>query len=106
MKELHVWRNQLTPPLLAPYMEESLRNAIMDQHNIGWKTFFEGMFSTQIIDYQQDYFTSIKSNKEISSWTTKLIKPGWHLIHEIWGKQTLKLHGRQNKRIERCVITQ
>jgi exonuclease III len=91
MKELYAWRKQSSPPSIA-HMEDSLRHAILDQRDIGWKPFLEGMVSIYILNYQQEYFVSIKSNKKISSWTTKLMKAGWQLIHYIWEKRNAKLH--------------
>jgi hypothetical protein len=94
IKDLTAWRFQKPLPHLT-YLEASLKFVITEQRKIGRKAFLEGIVSSSLTVYQQEFFKNCKSNEKISAWSTKLIKAGWHLIYKIWERHNKQLHETQ-----------
>lgn len=72
------------PPDIAP--------AILQQRQIGWRRFLEGLISIELLNTQRDYFTSTDTIKHISSWGTSVLRGGSDLLFEVWQGRNQKIH--------------
>ena len=89
--DLRAWRNNKRYPPTSN-MDDLLRSAIEEQRRIGWKTYLEGLITTKIFNYQQDYMAHSYPDKKPNTWAKKVIKAGWRILMEMWEKRNNKLH--------------
>jgi hypothetical protein len=89
MKELQAWREGFQLPLLD-YLSADLAAAIKQQRTIGWKQFLEGLIATDLVDYQDQYYSNTHPNKQGTTWTSNIIKLHVTLLQKYmeWPKQT------------------
>ena len=91
IQELRYWRKFKSPSNIVWYDDE-LKAAIIEQRNIGWKFFLEGLISNKMTKYQQDYYEYNEDKRKGSKWTRSIIKEGWNILHDVWLHRNKKLH--------------
>ena len=96
--ELRAWRDMKPPPVWKN-LDEQLKQAILEQRRIGWRSFLEGLLSTKVLQYQQQFLAVEYSDRKISSWSKKIIKAGWKLLMKMWENRNEHLH-KPNKILE------
>ena len=90
-KELTSWRNQRKVPTIDWYPTE-LQDAIIEQRQIGWKNFLEGLISERWTQYMQQYLNDQHSKYSANLWTARLIKYNLEGLNAIWTKRNNQLH--------------
>jgi hypothetical protein len=91
MKELQSWREHLPLPNLTN-LPATLRTAIINQREIGWREFLEGLLANEWIDYQQQHYKQTNSKRTGMTWSIKIIKYHIHFLQQIWTGRNNKLH--------------
>ena len=76
--------------------EETLRNAIQEQRQLGWRQFAKGLLVYSIIQYQQEYLTRKYPRMKSSTWARRVIKCSWKLILGMWEQRNEELHKNDN----------
>mmetsp|Transcript_5513 Transcript_5513/g.6050 ORF Transcript_5513/g.6050 Transcript_5513/m.6050 type:complete len:86 (-) Transcript_5513:88-345(-) len=66
--------------------------ATAHQQVIGWKAFLEGIIVKDILQIQHEYYQTIKRRSTGVSWSTKLSKFMWEMIHNLWMERNEQLH--------------
>lgn len=89
--EVRAWRNDNLPPRIDN-LDSQLRHAILSQRKIGWRSFLEGLISTQLLHYQQQHLATNFPDKKVTSWSKKVIKAGWKLMMKMWENRNEQLH--------------
>ena len=69
-----------------------LQEAIRQQARIGWQSFIEGFWSKHWRQHQQQYLTSINSQRSSLLWTSKLQRRIWHIAWTLWDHRNQILH--------------
>ena len=83
MSEIKAWK-QGEDITIPRYADKELVLAIKEQGAIGWQEFLEGLVSTKILDYQRNFYFSTSSRRSIHTWSTRVIRQGWHTILQLW----------------------
>jgi hypothetical protein len=73
-------------------VERDIALAIAHQQVIGWKAFLEGLIVKDILQIQHEYYQSIQRRSTGLSWSTKLSKFMWEMIHTLWMERNEQLH--------------
>ena len=73
-------------------MERSIATAIAHQNVIGWKSFLEGIIFDDILQIQTEYYKTLQRRSTGLSWSTKLSKFMWEMIHTLWMERNEQLH--------------
>ena len=93
-QDLSAWRTASPLPCLQSY-PQPLQAAILEQRQIGWKHFMEGLISQQLLEYQHSFF-HLSENKKyklaMHKWTAKVIQAIWEFTFSIWETRNKKLH--------------
>lgn len=89
--DIRAWRKQTALPMLQ-YVDTVLKAAIEEQHRIGWKTFLEGLLSTKIVNYQQDFLKHQYPDRKVVTWAKRVIKAGWKILLGMWENRNENLH--------------
>ena len=89
-EELSSW-HQFKQNLVSQYPEK-YKKAILEQRNIGWKNFLEGLVSKSMIQIQDEYCIRKGWSSTGQTWAKKIIKNRWKTIRETWDKRNEKLH--------------
>ena len=88
--ELMAWRydrppdNFDYPPLLT--------TAILEQRQLGWNNFMEGLISPKWSMYMEQYYRKIKSKRSHKKWASKLVHQLCQLTFNIWEIRNKQLH--------------
>ena len=91
--ELLSWRrNSLQQPPTLSHADETLKEAILEQRQLGWKVFLEGLVSVKIVNYQKAYHQQSDKSHLHFSWPKKAIKAGWNMITTMWEHRNTFLH--------------
>ena len=91
--ELWAWRrNSLQPLPTLLYADETLKEAILEQRQLGWTVFLEGLVTTKIIAYQQAHYSLMETQQTYFNWPQKVIKAGWQIITQLWEHRNKQLH--------------
>ena len=91
--ELWAWRlNTLQPLPRLLHADEELQAAILEQRQLGWKVFLEGLISTKIIAYQQAHHNRTKTFHRYFNWPQKTIKAGWIILTQMWEHRNEYIH--------------
>ena len=94
--ELKAWRSGTTLPTVEHY-DRQLQEVILEQRQIGWKNFLEGLLSQKMVQYQSAFYTTMDTKKRGMSWATKMIRANWEIIHAIWLYRNDVIHEIQTK---------
>ena len=70
-----------------------LRQAILQQDELGWGNLLKGFIGIQWRMVVEQHFLSINSQKSSVLWTSKLIRKIWDLQHQLWDDRNDTLHG-------------
>ena len=90
--ELSAWRKGTTPTQLHS-LEAPLQPILRDLRRLSYNQFMEGLFPTSMIQFQQDYFSTIENcRKTGQKWGQKLYKIVWKMVHNIWQGRNEQLH--------------
>ena len=80
---LKMWRS--ATPILPIYVSDPLlREAVRDQHRIGWNGFLEGFASPFWQQAQAAYFSRIGSRLSARRWIAALLRKGWNISWDMW----------------------
>ena len=90
IEELSSWHQRKVPPI--DQYPTQYKQAILEQRNIGWKNFLEGLISKSIIQIQQQYLSKKSSKTSAQSWAKKIIRKSWKTLRNSWDKRNEKLH--------------
>ena len=91
--ELWAWRNNALQPLpTLLHADKDLKEAILEQRQLGWKVFLEGLISTKLIAYQQAYHKRYETYHRNFNWPQKAIKAGWNIITKMWDHRNEYIH--------------
>ena len=75
--QLWAWRKNVLQPLpTLKHVDNDLKEAILEQRQLGWKVFLEGLVSTKLIAYQQYYHKRTETQHRAFNWPQKAIKAG------------------------------
>ena len=66
IREIIAWRKNKEAPSLE-YADEQLKEAILEQRDIGWKSFLEGLLAINLINYQQEHYTTKNQTKKVQN---------------------------------------
>jgi hypothetical protein len=90
-QNLTAWRQKsIFPP---PPQECMLRQAILQQDELGWGNLLKGFIGIQWRMAVEQHFLSIKSQKSSVVWISKLIRKIWDLQRQLWDDRNNTLHG-------------
>ena len=89
--ELHAWRDKGDSPSLS-FADTELKTAILQQRQLGWRLFLEGLVCKSISSYQQEHMTRHHPKLNATAWTKKIIKATWDFLGDIWQFCNENLH--------------
>ena len=89
--ELSEWRMK-TASLFAAPPPGRLSIPILNQRNIGWHLFLEGLISSSILLYQEEYLIGKDKPWRFQSWSRQFYTAGWSLLFALWNERNSKLH--------------
>ena len=90
IEELTSWHDFTTTDIkLYP---SKYKKAILQQRQIGWKHFLEGLVGKELVTIQEEFYQMKRDKRTGTSWGKKLIKNAWSLIRLSWDKRNNKLH--------------
>ena len=92
--ELQAWRNGNDYPSIIQY-PTAIQRAILQQWQLGWKLFLEGITSQQWQTYMTSYYRGKRSNKNALLWASRLHKYTCELIQTVWEEGNSQLHHTQ-----------
>jgi hypothetical protein len=73
---------------------EWVNELVMQQNQMGWRNFFEGMLSTNWQLAQNAYFQQIGSRKSSKRWATAIIRKMWQIAWDLWEHRNGFLHDK------------
>ena len=91
LEELEKWREGSEPQQITE-IPPALRPAILEQRKIGWKEFLEGLVSSYLHIYQQEFYTNKESYKTASTWGSAVIRAGSDVVFQMWDERNKKIH--------------
>ena len=93
-QELMYWNRDIEPPD-AKDLPAGLREVILAQRDLGWRSFLDGLFTIQWLSYQKEHFEETKSRRGAKSWASKAIRLCWDFNMAIWKGRNEQLHNTQ-----------
>lgn len=95
--ELNTWRHGTNYPSLELY-PPLLQIAVIDQRQIGWKNFLEGLISKRWRQYVDLQYQQEGDGRSTSKFITSLLAGLWTCLFDIWEGRNKQLH--QTERIK------
>lgn len=81
---LHSWRFGSPPPNITSFSDIEIHQSILEQHEIGWKSMFDGLLSRHWSIYQTNHLRSINKRQTGTQWIAILQKKIWELSRALW----------------------
>lgn len=92
------WRaGALTSAFCPQSVSTSVKEAIQDQHRIGWDNFMSGLLSTKWAICQQAYYTKKKQRKTGRRWAIRMSKRIWDYHKAQWNHRNSVRYQHQNQ---------
>ncbi len=91
IQNIKAWRSH-SPYPTRRYDQATLRECILYQDRIGWRLFLEGFIYNGWLHHQQEYLTTIRSQKSASLWMAKLLRKIWEIQWTMWEHRNNTLH--------------
>ena len=95
IQDLEAWRKGTNPPDLC-YADDQLKAAILQQRQLGWRVFLEGLVVRTLIQYQNKHLLEQDSNINGATWAKRVIKDSWKFLLSIWEFCNKKTHEKDN----------
>ena len=76
--------DELHPTYCPSIVSEPVREAVRDQHKIGWDQFLSGLFSKKWSDHQDMYYKTKKKRNTGHRWAIKLSNRIWDIQRDQW----------------------
>ena len=94
-EDIQAWRYGLPLPDLDDY-SQSLQQAVQEQRRIGWKQFFEGLFSKQWARHMNTFYIAQGNYHTSNKWIRRLTRLAWEVSYKVWESRNSQLHKTQH----------
>ena len=91
---LTAWRQQSPFPPLPD--DRNIRAAVLEQDDIGWRSFLDGFISTKWKIVIERHFQTTGSQKSAELWTSKMVRQIWDMQWQLWMNRNDTLYGEGN----------
>ena len=91
---LTAWRQQSPFPPLP--LDRNIRAAVLDQDDIGWRSFLDGFISKKWKIVIEKHFQATGSRKSAELWTSKMVRQIWDMQWQLWMNRNETLYGEGN----------
>jgi hypothetical protein len=109
LERLNAWRYHHETRFPIPLIP-ALKEAYLDQQEIGWFNFLQGRISNHWVSIQSEYYRLLDSRRTGATWARRLISHLWdlswkmwlhrnHILHEVPNAETEKLQRKLDRRI-------
>jgi exonuclease III len=90
--DLIAWKLNNNKEASLELLNPSQKTVILEQRQIGWTQFLEGLLTKQWVQYHDELFKDNQSKRTGSAWAAKVYRSGWTLIYNLWTFRNKKLH--------------
>ena len=95
ISSLQAW-NETKPFPTVMTNNVTLKEAVKQQDQIGWRPFLDGFISTQWRQCQKEHMEKNQSTKSPELWMAKMQRKLWNIPWEMWDSRNKLLHDENN----------